>query len=181
MSVQGVLANKSGISFEKQLITMCCARYKTSGILYKNKSKNPCQITFENNDKQTLELYPQHKFTDCYDNKSIMDFKIKMNDVSIFIECKYQQSEGSVSSKIPYSCALLNSLYSYEEKNILVYLSGGCVFKTKRIQNIMRHMTLQFPNIKFIHIDTEKDYAILFDYIDDLLIDDIINDIIYDN
>jgi hypothetical protein len=166
---QGGLANKSGISFEKELTRMMNSRYTNMGTKYKKKkqSTNPCEITFKNNDHQIIKVYPQCSFIDCYNNKSFMDFMIAIHDIEIWIECKYQQSEGSVYTKIPYSCKLLNHLHS--SKRICVYLSSGDIYKKTRIQNITRVESVTYPNIRFIHVDTDTDYDILFDIINDIL------------
>lgn len=180
---QGALANFSGVSFERRFMNtlMNTTRYKTVDILYKNKSQIPREIILENENKHILKLYHQFPFVDCYDNKSQMDFKLCINDkVDIFIECKYQQSEGSVSSKIPYSCALLDGLSSVDKNQHCVYLSSGDIFKKKRIQNIINHMQQQYPDIQFIHVDTESDYDALFDFIYDLSTNEIISETVDD-
>lgn len=171
--LQGGLAHLSGSSFEQQLFHMFMKsdRYSiVSKDVVSSTSNNLKQLVLKplNNNQQHIHVKTQHKFKDCYDNDSRMDFVLDLNNGKrIFIECKYQQSAGSVSSKIPYSCALLNHLCVNDDK--VVYLSGGEVFNTKRVQNIMRHMHINFPDIKFIHIDNNSDYDVLFEYINEVL------------
>ena len=162
---QGLKANVSGSSFEQKLYSafMKTPRYQVVSSRVNPKTQRINELVLQLNDKK-IKINEQYVFRDIYNNKSKMDFIININDDKyIFVECKYQQSEGSVSSKIPYSCALLNGLS--DTNNFCVYLSGGKIFEKPKVNNIMNYMKNEYPNLTFIHV-IDDDYDELFDYVE---------------
>jgi len=64
-------------------------------------------------------------FTTIYGHPGKTEFLIKsaQHDMEIRIECKWQQSSGSVDEKFPY--LYLNCIEAMPEKNIIIIVEGG--------------------------------------------------------
>lgn len=114
---QGNVANSSGNVLEQAVVST----FKAKGfeiIKYrlwdKNKDKYGSELLLENVPFQTI-----------YGHKGNTEFllKSKAHDLEIRIECKWQQSAGSVDEKFPY--LYLNCIQAMPEKSIIVIVDGG--------------------------------------------------------
>jgi hypothetical protein len=64
-------------------------------------------------------------FTTVYEHKGNTEFLLisKKYSLEIRIECKWQQSQGSVDEKLPY--LYLNTIEAMPEKSIMILIDGG--------------------------------------------------------
>lgn len=80
----------------------------------------------KNRDKYGNELLLENcPFINIYDHAGNTEFllKSKKYDCEIRIECKWQQSNGSVDEKFPY--LYLNCIEAMPEKEIVIIIDGG--------------------------------------------------------
>ena len=114
---QGGLANSSGNTLERTVI----ATLESKGfevIRYRIWHKNPEKF----GDELLLRNVP---FETIYDHKGNTEFliKSKKHDLEIRVECKWQQSSGSVDEKFPY--LYLNCIENMPEEDIFIIVDGG--------------------------------------------------------
>ena len=117
----GSTANLNGKIFESTLIPM----FKKHGyIVFSNKElkKENHQKTYETAPKV---IHTNAPFISIYNNKGKTEFLLinRILNREIRIECKWQQSAGSVDEKFPYM--LLNCIYAFKEKEIFLLVDGG--------------------------------------------------------
>lgn len=114
---QGGLANSSGNTLERTVI----ATLESKGfevVKYRIWHKNPEKFGNE----LLLRNVP---FETIYAHKGNTEFliKSKKHDLEIRVECKWQQSSGSVDEKFPY--LYLNCIENMPEKDIFIIVDGG--------------------------------------------------------
>lgn len=81
---------------------------------------------FKNQDKYGEELLLENApFTTVYQHNGNTEFLLvsKKYDLRIRIECKWQQTAGSVDEKLPY--LYLNTIESMPEKTIMILIDGA--------------------------------------------------------
>lgn len=114
---QGGLANSSGNTLERTVIgTLISKGFET--VNYREYLKKP--------EKYGEELLLKNvPFTTIYEHSGNTEFLLssKKYNLEIRIECKWQQSPGSVDEKFPY--LYLNCIERMPEKNILIIIDGG--------------------------------------------------------
>ncbi len=114
---QGGLANSSGNTLEKMVI----ATFESKGfevVMYRK------WIT--NQEKYSQELLLRNvPYETIYGHNGNTEFLIKSEryDLDIRIECKWQQSSGSVDEKFPY--LYLNCIEKMPESTIIIIVDGG--------------------------------------------------------
>lgn len=114
---QGNIANSSGNVLEQAVVST----FKTKGfevVRYRDWEKNKEGYGQE----LLLENVP---FTTIYGHNGNTEFLLKSEsfNLEIRIECKWQQSAGSVDEKFPY--LYLNCIHSMPEKDIIIIVDGG--------------------------------------------------------
>ena len=80
----------------------------------------------KNKTKFSQELLLKHvPYSSIYNHKGYTEFLLisKKLDKEIRIECKWQQSSGSVDEKLPY--LFLNATTNMKEKEIMIIIDGG--------------------------------------------------------
>lgn len=113
---QGSLANNSGNNLEQAVRTV----FQNKGfeiVTYREWEKRP--------DKYSTELLLVNApYTTIYDHSGRTEFlaKSKKYNFEIRIECKWQQSQGSVDEKLPY--LYLNCIESMPENHIVIIIDG---------------------------------------------------------
>jgi hypothetical protein len=114
---QGGLANSSGNTLEQAVIATLCS--KNFRVLYfrdyeKNKEKYGKEILLRN-----------APFISIYNHNGTTEFLLisEKYNLNLRIECKWQQSSGSVDEKFPY--LYLNCLEAMPEKDIIIIIDGG--------------------------------------------------------
>ena len=195
MDSQGLKAKDSGVLFEDALrnAIIQCDRYtvvkhdvfmktskKQSNSTKSYSQKNKELIVIQPNSesitsKPTMTVRREVKFTDLDNNESRMDFvfDIVHNDVkkTLWIECKCQNVPGSVSTKIRGSCAILSHLAKQSTHNYSFYVYYGKEYLTTRMQNILRNVQQEYPQLTFVHITNINDFEpLLRDYVDKHLV-----------
>lgn len=134
---QGARANANGQIFEEQLIPLfqrngyqvvkyseythdlqLVERKKKSGI---NRAKAE-PAYYDEMEKLVITSYP---FQSIYGQKGKTEFLIvnKHQNRTIRVECKWQQTAGSVDEKFPYM--YLNCVYAYDEAEVILIVDGG--------------------------------------------------------
>jgi hypothetical protein len=114
---QGGLASSSGNTLERTIMgTIESKNFEVE--YYRNWKKNPSKYGSE----LLLRNVP---YTTIYGHKGNTEFLLKSEqyDLEIRIECKWQQSSGSVDEKFPY--LYLNCLERMPENKIIVVVDGG--------------------------------------------------------
>jgi hypothetical protein len=114
---QGNIANSSGNVLEQAVVST----FKTKGfevVKYREWEKHPERYSNE----LLLENVP---FETIYGHNGNTEFLLKSQeyDLEIRIECKWQQSAGSVDEKFPY--LYLNCVHAMPEKDIIIIVEGG--------------------------------------------------------
>jgi len=114
---QGNIANSSGNVLEQTVIST----FKAKGFeieMYRVWEKNPNKY----GDELLLKNVP---YETIYGHSGNTEFllKSKSRSLEIRIECKWQQSAGSVDEKFPY--LYLNCIESMPEKDIVIVVDGG--------------------------------------------------------
>jgi hypothetical protein len=117
MTTGGVLANKQGRVLEKTVLP-CLQSYGFTIIPYSKWVASPDAF----GDELVLKNAP---YTTIYGHKGYTEFLLlsKRHNLKVRIECKWQQSGGSVDEKLPY--LYLNCLCAMPENEIIVVLGGG--------------------------------------------------------
>ncbi len=113
----GSTANKNGKIFEDTLIPT----FQNHGyIVIQNRDLE--YFNTEENDKYVILNAP---FETIYNHKGKTEFLLinKVINKKIRIECKWQQSKGSVDEKFPY--LYLNAVKKYQEDDIIILLDGN--------------------------------------------------------
>ncbi|BAU64345.1 hypothetical protein STA3757_17170 [Stanieria sp. NIES-3757] len=116
-STQGGTANRQGKILEKTIIPTFEAR-GFDVIQYSDWSKKK--------DKYGTELLLKHvPYTTIYGHQGYTEFLARSERYSLNhrIECKWQQSSGSVDEKFPY--LYLNCIEAMPEQNIIIITGGG--------------------------------------------------------
>lgn len=116
---QGAIANVNGKIFEKQLIPLFTEHgYKV--MLYSEFKKQGYPL-----DSLPKTVIRQVPFESIYHHKGKTEFLLINNEKGrrIRIECKWQQSQGSVDEKLPY--LYLNCVYGFEETDIILLVDGA--------------------------------------------------------
>lgn len=114
---QGNIANSSGNVLEQAVVST----FKTKGfevVKYREWEKHKKMYGNE----LLLENVP---FETIYGHNGNTEFLLKSQeyDLEIRIECKWQQSAGSVDEKFPY--LYLNCVHAMPEKDIIIIVEGG--------------------------------------------------------
>lgn len=114
--VKGALANSSGRILEQNVIAIL-ERKGFEVLYFRDYLKNPKN----HGEELLLRNIP---FRNIYGQPSNTEFllKSKKYDMEIRIECKWQQSAGSVDEKFPY--LYLNCIECMPEKNIFIIADG---------------------------------------------------------
>jgi hypothetical protein len=114
---QGNIANSSGNVLEQTVVST----FKAKGfevvkyrVWDKNKDSYGTELLLENVPFQTI-----------YGHQGNTEFLVKSenHNLEIRIECKWQQSAGSVDEKFPY--LYLNCIESMPENDIIIIVDGG--------------------------------------------------------
>ena len=116
-STQGGTANRQGRVLENTIIPTFEAR-GFEIVKYSNWKKKP--------DKYGSELLLKHvPYTTIYGHRGYTEFlaQSKGYNLNHRIECKWQQSSGSVDEKFPY--LYLNCIEAMPEPNIIIIAGGG--------------------------------------------------------
>nr|ARR28440.1 hypothetical protein [Caulerpa okamurae] len=145
---QGNIANSSGNVLEQNVIST----FKTKGFeVVKYSFWNKNQNKYGGVPKGLLKNVP---FESIYGHKGYTEFllKSKKYNLEIRIECKWQQSAGSVDEKLPY--LYLNCVESMLEKDIIIIIDGGGYKEgaLKWIKESVRTRKYQNSNMKNIQI-----------------------------
>jgi hypothetical protein len=114
---QGSTANHQGSILEKTIIPTFEAR-NFEVIKYSDWNKNP--------KKYGTEILLKHvPYTTIYGHPGYTEFLAQSQRYCLNhrIECKWQQSSGSVDEKFPY--LYLNCIEAMPEKNIIIIAGGG--------------------------------------------------------
>lgn len=113
---KGKSANITGNQLEKAVQTVLLDKgFEIE--MYRKWAKNP--------EKYGKELLLKNvPFTTIYGHKGNTEFLLlsEKYDLKIRIECKWQQSSGSVDEKLPY--LYLNTIEAMPEKNIMILIDG---------------------------------------------------------
>lgn len=114
---QGNIANSSGNVLE-QTVALTLKAKDFEVLKYRDWEKNKELYGKE----LLLENVP---FETIYGHKGNTEFLLKseLYDLEIRIECKWQQSAGSVDEKFPY--LYLNCIDTMPEKDIIIIIDGG--------------------------------------------------------
>ena len=123
----GSLANKSGKTFEQILIPI----FKSYDYVFINEKSENGKLIFTKKEqeelKQTKNKYfiKDAPYITIYGHKGKTEFVLvnKCLGKEIRIECKWQQSAGSVDEKYPY--LYLNCVDAFEEQEIILIIDGG--------------------------------------------------------
>ena len=114
---QGRLANSAGSTLENTVIgTLTSKGFQV--VSYRDYTKRP--------DTRGRELLLRNvPFTSIYGHQGNTEFLIKSEKyrLEIRIECKWQQSSGSVDEKFPYT--YLNCIEAMPERDIIIIVDGG--------------------------------------------------------
>ena len=114
---QGGTANRQGRVLEKTIIPTFEAR-SFEIVKYSDWMKKP--------DKYGSEILLKHvPYTTIYGHRGYTEFlaQSKRYNLNHRIECKWQQSSGSVDEKFPY--LYLNCIEAMPEPNIIIIAGGG--------------------------------------------------------
>ena len=117
MMKQGGLANSSGNTLETTVIGTLLSKGFTL-VNYREWQKHPERY----GDELLLRNVP---YTTIYDHPGNTEFLIKsaQYQMEVRLECKWQQSSGSVDEKFPY--LYLNCIERMPEKQIIIIVDGG--------------------------------------------------------
>ena len=114
---QGGTANHQGRILERTVVPT----FESHGfeiVAYSAWSKNPANYG--------TELLLKHvPYTTIYNQKGFTEFLVKSKrfGLNVRIECKWQQSSGSVDEKLPY--LYLNCIETMPETDIIIIAGGG--------------------------------------------------------
>jgi len=114
---QGAKANKQGNILEETVETVF-AKKGFEIVKFSDWKKTPLLYGQE-------VLFKNVPFTTIYSHKGYTEFLLRSAkyNINIRIECKWQQSKGSVDEKLPY--LYLNCVEAMPENNIVVVLDGN--------------------------------------------------------
>lgn len=113
----GAKANKNGKIFEETLKPI----FQERGYLIIKQSDKNINEVCENNDKVVI-LNARYKTIYQHNGKTEFLIINKKTNLKIRVECKWQQTSGSVDEKFPY--LYLNCIYGFEEKDIILIIDG---------------------------------------------------------
>lgn len=113
---QGNIANNSGNVLEQMVISTLSAK-GFEVVMYRAWIKNPSRYGSE----LVLKNVPYQTIYGHYGNTEFL-LKSQTRSLEIRIECKWQQSAGSVDEKFPY--LYLNCIESMPENDIIVIVDG---------------------------------------------------------
>lgn len=141
---QGNIANSSGTVLEQNVVST-----------FKAKGFEVVKYSFWEKNKYGGELILKNvPFESIYGHKAYTEFllKSKKYNLEIRIECKWQQSAGSVDEKLPY--LYLNCVESMLENHIIIIIDGGGYKEgaLKWIKESARTKKYQNSNMKNIQI-----------------------------
>jgi len=114
---EGKIANITGNQLEKAVQTVLIGKGFTV-VKYRKWKKNP--------ERYGKELILRNvPFTTIYNHKGNTEFLLfsEKYGLKIRIECKWQQSAGSVDEKLPY--LYLNAIEAMPEKDIMILIDGS--------------------------------------------------------
>lgn len=114
---KGVSANKQGRVLERTIVP-CLESYGFMLVPYREWKKDPSRY----GEELVLRNVP---YTTIYGHRGFTEFVIhsKRFGMQTRIECKWQQSGGSVDEKLPY--LYLNCLEAVPERDIIIIIGGG--------------------------------------------------------
>lgn len=116
-STQGGTANRQGRILEQTIIPTFDSR-DFEIVKHSDWKRNP--------DKYGTELLLKHvPYTTIYGHRGYTEFlaQSKRYNLNHRIECKWQQSSGSVDEKFPY--LYLNCIEAIPEPNVIIIVGGG--------------------------------------------------------
>lgn len=118
---QGAKANLNGRIFEQQCIPM----FQACGFtVYSHKEFLKAEQDGTLPDKYVIKDAP---FQTIYKHKGKTEFLMVINSPNgkreIRVENKFQAKAGSVDEKYPYT--LLNAIFAYPEKEVIIIIDGG--------------------------------------------------------
>lgn len=152
---QGNLANSSGNTLEQTVV----ATLESKGFeseMYRKWEKNP--------ERYGRELLLRNvPFETVYGHRGNTEFLLRSEryELEIRIECKWQQSAGSVDEKFPY--LYLNCVEQMPERTIIIIVDGGgakegAVIWLKRACESHLYQTLN--NQKEIHVMSLSEFLV---------------------
>ncbi len=117
IKTSGGIANSSGNTLEMTVATILISK-GFENVVYGEWLKNPTQYSEE----LILKNVP---YQTIYGHKGTTEFLLKSrkHQLETRIECKWQQSAGSVDEKIPY--LYLNCVLQVPEEQIIIVLDGN--------------------------------------------------------
>lgn len=117
VAVKGQRASKQGKILEQTIIPAFEAR-GFQYLLYSKWKKNPSSYSNE-------LLLGNVPYTTIYGHRGYTEFLVKSEQYNLKhrIECKWQQSSGSVDEKLPY--LYLNCIQAIPEEDIIIVAGGG--------------------------------------------------------
>ncbi len=114
---QGSLANSSGNTLEQTIVATLSSKGFTV-VRHRDWLRNPasygCELLLRNVPYQSIY---------GHDAKTEFVIRSERYGLDIRVECKWQQSNGSVDEKFPY--LYLNCLEGMPEEHIIIVLDGG--------------------------------------------------------
>lgn len=114
---QGGLANKQGRVLESTVVSVFTA-HGLREVPYRKWNKSPQAF----GDEVLIRGMP-YKSIYGHDGKTEFLAISKRLNMKVRIECKWQQSSGSVDEKFPY--LYLNCVYAMPEDHIIIIIDGG--------------------------------------------------------
>ncbi len=117
ISAQGNIANTQGKTLEKSIIEPLIKSKGFQCVSYKDYKKYPSKYGGE-------LLLKDVPFTTIYNHQGRTEYKIisKKHNIEVRVECKWQQSSGSVDEKFPYT--YLNCVEAMPERDIIIVYGG---------------------------------------------------------
>jgi hypothetical protein len=117
MTTQGGQANKTGNVLE-QLVVGTLSAHGFPNIKYSDYTKKPARYGGE----LLLRNVP---YTTLYDGRGFTEFLLKSQkyNLEIRIECKWQQSAGSVDEKLPH--VYLSAIEAVPENDVIILIDGN--------------------------------------------------------
>lgn len=118
MEQGGAIANKHGKILEQTLLPL----FQKQGYEVVENPKKHYDDIVASVDKLVIKNAP---YTSIYGTAGKTEYLLINNKTNrkIRIECKWQQSPGSVDEKFPY--LYLNCIQTFEEKEIIIIVDGG--------------------------------------------------------
>ncbi|MCU7666820.1 PD-(D/E)XK nuclease superfamily protein [Bacillus thuringiensis] len=149
--VKGTYANETGRALEKRVANLLDS-YGFKTISEREYNKNP--------EKHGSEvLLTNVKYTNIYGQPGKSEFMLcsRKYNMQLRIECKWQQSSGSVDEKYPY--LLLNCVEAMPEKEVIIVVDGGGARKGAVAWLKNNAKTVRNKSIRVINFEEFKNWA----------------------